>query len=159
MNVRKGIHRHSKQPQAKAIYKLDRALSDLVRSHYLPLGECMDGCGIQIKSVNDADAGHFRRRECMSTRFDLRNLILQARKCNRFDGGRPYETSLAIDKLWGNGTAQELERASHKTVQWPVSELDQLAGAAQHSWLAYLTLYDELIQPKLKVVQRVANST
>jgi len=67
----------------------------------------MDGCGITIRSVYEADAGHFRRRECMSTRFDLWNLIMQARKCNRFDGGRLYETSLAIDKLSGNLRAHE----------------------------------------------------
>lgn len=159
MNVRRTIRRISKNPLQKTARYLDADLSRLIRLHYFPLGECMDGCGTVIRTIEDGDAGHFRRRECMSTRFDPRNLILQSKKCNRFDGGRPYETSLVIDKLWGTGTAAELYRTSRKTVQWDIRELEALRGAAKHSWLAYLTLYDELIAPKLKAtVKRVAIS-
>lgn len=151
MNIRKGIHRHGSTPQSKAIRYLDEAVSILVRQHYEQLG-CFT-CG-RLIPWKEADCGHFRRRECMSTRFDLRNLGLQCKKCNRFDGGRSYEFGKKLDQVWGIRTADLMELRSYRTVQWEVKELEQLRGAAKHSWLAYLTLYAELIAPKL--LQRVA---
>lgn len=141
---RTGLKRKSKTEFAKAVNRLDIAFSFLIRSHYLPLHECMDNCGIIIKDIKEADCGHFRRRECMGTRFNPRNAVLQARKCNRFDGGRPYEMSLMIDKLWGKGTAQSLEKESRKMKNWEIKELEQLCSAAKIGWLPYVQLYDEL---------------
>jgi hypothetical protein len=125
---------------------LDEALSILVRQHYEQLG-CFT-CG-RLIPWRDADCGHFRRREHMSTRFDLRNLGFQCKKCNRFDGGLSYEFGKKLDEIWGPGTAEEMDRLFKHTVQWDVRELEQLRGAAKHSWLAYLTLYSELILSKL----------
>lgn len=97
-----GLRRHATTPQAKAITKLDTAVSILVREHYQKLG-CFT-CG-RMGEVKDMDCGHFRRREKKSTRFDLRNLGIQCRKCNRFDGGRSYEFAQKLDEIWGKGTA------------------------------------------------------
>ena len=80
----------------------------------------------------------------MGTRFSYQNVAKQCKKCNRFEGGRPYEFSVAIDKRYGKGTAKKLYQLSMKIRQWEISELEQLTGAAKHSWLAYTTLYDEL---------------
>ena len=57
------------------------------------------------------DAGHFRRRECMATRFDYRNVAGQCKKENRFEGGKPSKFGLATGKgtqrLFQSSTAKE----------------------------------------------------
>ena len=53
-------------------------------------------------------AGHFRRRECMATRFHYRNVTGRCKKENRFEGGQRYEFGFAIDKKFGAGTVQKL---------------------------------------------------
>jgi hypothetical protein len=70
-------------------------------------------------------------------------------KCNRFEGGRPYEFGIAIDKRWGKGTAARLYKLSQTTKQWEIKELEQLTSAARHSYLAYTQLYDELSARRL----------
>jgi hypothetical protein len=80
----------------------------------------------------------------MATRFDYRNVAGQCREENRFEGGRPYEFALAIDKKFGKGIAQKLYKLSHISRQWEIKDLEQLTSAARHSYLAYTTLYDEL---------------
>ena len=134
-----GINRNGKSELSKAIRKLDIALSGLIR------GQGIHTCTTCGRQTDDFDCGHFRRRECMATRYDYRNVAPQCKKCNRFEGGRPYEFGLAIDKQWGKGTAQKLYKKSQTIKQWTVKELDQLCGAAKHSFLAYKTVYDELM--------------
>lgn len=141
MTRTKGLRRRSKTPFAKTVARLDIALSNLTRQHYEKLGCCT--CN-WFGPYKEADCGHFRRRECMSTRFDPRNVMLQCKKCNRFNGGRPYEFGREIDHIWGKGTAEKLFKKSHGTKKWEIKELEQLIGAAKQSWLAYLTLYTEL---------------
>ena len=52
----------------------------------------------------ESDAGHFITRGALSTRWDIRNVNLQCRKCNRFEYGRQYEYSLAL----GSELSEEL---------------------------------------------------
>lgn len=136
-----GLRRTANTEQAKAIEKLDRSFSILIRSHYEPIG-CFT-CN-WAGAWKDADNGHFRRRELKSTRFDPRNCGLQCRKCNRFDGGRSYEFGIMLDKIWGKGTAEKINKKSHETKQWQVGELEQLISAAKIGWLSYLQVYEEL---------------
>ena len=82
----------------------------------------------------------------MATRFDCRDLAGQCKKENRFEGGKPYEFGLAIDDKFGKGTAAKLFTLSKTTEQWEIRELEQLTSAARHSYLAYTTLYDQLVQ-------------
>jgi len=136
-----GLRRKSITPFAKAVEKLDRAVSNLVRQHYEPLG-CFT-CN-WAGAWKEADCGHFRRRECMSTRFDLRNLGLQSKNCNRFEGGRSYEMAKKLDEIWGKGTAELMERRARTIKQWEIKHLEQLTTAARLGWLPYLQLYNEL---------------
>lgn len=132
------MNKHAKTERAKAIRKLDTALSILIRAGQSTCASCG-------RITTELDAGHFRRRECMATRFDYRNLRAQCRKCNRFEGGRPYELGLAIDEAWGKGTAQKLFQLSKTIKQWELDELEQLESAAKHSFLAYRMVYDQLV--------------
>jgi len=80
----------------------------------------------------------------MSTRFDLRNLGLQSKNCNRFEGGRSYEMAKKLDEIWGKGTAELMERRARTIKQWEIKHLEQLTTAARLGWLPYLQLYNEL---------------
>lgn len=137
------LNRSGKSEKSKAIHKLDVALSNLIRS----TDEVCATCG---KPHEVYDCGHFRRRECMATRFDYRNVAKQGQKENRFEGGKPYEFGLYIDRKWGRGTAKKLYRLSKKIWQWEISELEQLADAARHSFMAYRQVYDTLAAKKSK---------
>ena len=65
-------------------------------------GTCIS-CGKGIH-FSESDAGHFISRGKLATRWDVRNVNLQCRKCNRFEYGRQYEYSLAL----GSELAEEL---------------------------------------------------
>lgn len=136
-----GLRKAATNPQAKAISKLDKAFSELVRQHYEKLG-CFT-CGV-LHPWKEMDNGHFRRRECKNTRFDPRNVGIQCKKCNRFDGGRSYEMGKKLDELWGEGTAAEMQIKARIAKNWDVKELEQLIGAAKLGWIPYLQLYREI---------------
>ena len=107
--VRKcGLNKYGQSDKAKAIRKLDAALSKLIRARD---SACVT-CG---RGDVPLDAGHFRRRECMATRFDCRDLAGQCKKENRFEGGKPSEFGIAIDTNFGKGTAQQLFNLSQTT--------------------------------------------
>jgi hypothetical protein len=55
-----------------------------------------------------ADAGHFISREKEATLFDEKNVHLQCKQCNGPKSGRQYEHGLAIDEMYGAGTAEKL---------------------------------------------------
>lgn len=135
-----GLSHASKNPQQKLIHKLDAAVAKLVKDH--DGGICIT-CGKKVEGRN-YHCGHFRSRQFMSTRFDPRNLAGQCAYDNMFGSGLPYEFGVEIDKRFGEGTARKLYLLSKKIKQWDIKELNQLFGAAKHSYLAYCTLYTEL---------------
>lgn len=138
-----GLNKHGKSEKQKAVHKLDTALSTLIRSN----GEACATCGQQHDVY---DCGHFRRREYMSTRFDYKNVAKQGVKENRFDGGKPYEFALYIDKKWGKGTAQKLYKRSQEIWQWEVKELDCLTDCAKRGFNVYKQQYDIFAAEKAK---------
>jgi hypothetical protein len=89
-----GFNQDGQSDKAKAIRKLDAALSKLVGSR--------DGasttCG---RGDVPLDAGHYRRRECMATRFDYRNLAGHCKEENCSEGGKSYEGGIATDTNFG----------------------------------------------------------
>ena len=138
------LNRYGKSDKQKAVRKLDAALSILIR------GERGDDRCATCKRVADFDCGHFRRRECMATRFNYKNVAKQCRKCNRFEGGRLYEFALFIDERWGEGTAKELYKLSQEIWQWEVSELDCLTDCAKRGMNVYMQQYDIFAAKKEK---------
>ena len=122
----------------KAKKKLDIAFSILIRERDKDL-PCIT-CGASGRQM---DAGHFRRRECMSTRWDYKNCNSQCSKCNRFES-RGYEYGINLDKRWGKGTAKELFHLSMKMKNWTAEEINQLTDAAKRGYRIYVQLFDEL---------------
>jgi hypothetical protein len=109
-----GLRQHGQSEKAKAICELDTALSQLIRARDSSCITCGPG-DVPL------DAGHFRRRECMATRFDYRNVAGQCTEENRFKGGNLQKFSLAI----GKGTQQQPLPLSNAT-----EELGQLTSPA-----------------------------
>lgn len=133
-----GQHKHhGTGDRQKEVKKLDIALSKLVRAYE----ESCITCG---STQEQCDNGHFRRRECMSTRFHPMNVHRQGVKENRFEGGKPFEYGLALDEKYGDGAALFLFNLSKETCQWSIEELQQLTSAAKMGYHPYCQLYYEL---------------
>lgn len=81
-------------------------------------GTCIS-CGKGIH-FSESDAGHFISRGKLATRWDVRNVNLQCRKCNRFEYGRQFEYSLNI----GTELAEQLLQDSRATFK--ISEPEYL---------------------------------
>lgn len=60
------------------------------------------------EGTRQVNAGHFISRRFNSTKYDERNCSAQCVNCNKYNDGKQYEHSIAIDKKFGQGTAQEL---------------------------------------------------
>lgn len=93
--------------------KADRYFSEYIRKRdtdYRGLGQCIT-CG-QWKPYDKLDCGHFISRRFGATRYDEKNANAQCSKCNRFQNGNQYEHGKAIDKKYGEGTADELLQKS-----------------------------------------------
>ena len=106
--------------------KLDRTLSDYVRQKAADDGgtaRCIT-CG-KLDYWKDMDCGHYIKRQYKSTRWDIRNLGIQCRKCNRFAGGRMDEFALHIIQNQGLEVLEELGRLKHTTRKWTREELEQ----------------------------------
>jgi hypothetical protein len=135
-----GLHRVGNTPLQKAIAKLDVAFGAMIRARDAQIG-CIT-CG---RTDVPMDAGHFIRREKMSTRFNPANVNGQCRKENRFEGGRAYEYGLALDRKYVKGTAARLFKESQKIKQWEVKDLEFLADAARKGPAVYNQAYESLM--------------
>lgn len=65
-----------------------------------------------------ADNGHMFSRRLMSTAFHPKNNNLQCKGCNGPGNGMQYEYGIAVDKKFGEGTAQELLSISRQTKKY-----------------------------------------
>jgi hypothetical protein len=63
----------------------------------------------------------------MATRYDEKNCALQCAKCNTFNQGEQYLFSKAIDDIYGEGTADELERKARKLTKFNKVQLLEIA--------------------------------
>lgn len=116
-----------KSDSKKLIDKLDAIFSQFIRlrdSNDKGLCRCITSG--QIDEWKAMDAGHFISRNHMATRWEEKNVHAQSRKDNRFLGGRQYEHSLAIDKKYGEGTAEKLLIQSKQTKKFADFELEEL---------------------------------
>lgn len=103
---------------------------DTIFSKYIRLRDSHDGlficcsCG-QLKSYEQADAGHFINRRWMALRWDERNVHAQCRSCNRFDEGNNVGYLRFMERKYGSDTVDLL--MSLKTpYRWTDGELDLL---------------------------------
>jgi hypothetical protein len=72
-----------------------------------------DGYGTCVTCPRNArwrsmDAGHFQSCASESTRFDEKNVHLQCKGCNQWQGGKFRLHALAVDRKYGEGAAAAL---------------------------------------------------
>ena len=114
--------------RSQAVKRLDSWFSKYIRlrdadsSGYV---RCIT-CGTR-KYWKEVDAGHFQTRAKYSTRWDERNVNAQCKGCNMVNGGQQYVHGLAIDKKFGEGTADELVILSNQIVKLSTREILDLA--------------------------------
>lgn len=90
-----------------------------------------------------ADAGHFRPRKHTATFVHEKNLSSQCRSCNQIKGGREKEHGEALDKKWGEGTAEMLTILSHQPKRFDQEELEGMI-------VYYKGAVDSLLKTKRK---------
>ena len=76
----------------------------------------------------ECDAGHFISSRHLNTKYNEKNVNAQSRHDNRFQYGRQYEYSLAIDKKYGQGTAENLLAQSRVICKRDRFEIDILTA-------------------------------
>lgn len=86
---------------------------------------------------HDADAGHFQPRQHKATRWDERNVNLQCKYCNQWEGGAQY----AYSKFLGEDLSDELFRLSKTTVKLMDHEYEDI-------YYKYKELVEELEKTK-----------
>ena len=82
-------------------------------------------CG-QVKKWKEGDAGHFISRGAYSTRWNEFNVQFQDKKCNIFQSGQQYLFSVALNRLYGDGTADSLLRKSKDLRKYSMDDLREM---------------------------------
>lgn len=117
-----------KRPRQKAVDNLDEAFSKYIRIRDSQDGYCKCiTCGkVAFWTKEGMQAGHFQTRVKYSTRWDEKNVNAQCAGCNMTNGGQQYLHGLAIDKKFGEGTADELVIESYKIRKFTTIELQEM---------------------------------
>jgi hypothetical protein len=111
----------------KLIARLDKVFSQWVRrkdADHRGYVECWT-CG-KVLPWSRVDAGHFQSRAKFSTRWDEMNVKPQCKSCNGFRSGEQFKFARKLDAVYGQGTAEEIERTSNQTRKYSVEELEAL---------------------------------
>lgn len=116
-----------KTPRARSVAALDKAFSIWVRKSGADhTGRaCCYTCG-KVQQWREMDAGHFRSRVHHATRWDEQNVKPQCKFCNGPRGGEQYLFGVALDREYGEGTADRLTAKSKTTRKFTTAELDEL---------------------------------
>jgi hypothetical protein len=134
----------SDDPRKKAVKSLDLSFGKMIKERDADL-LCI-ACGKQHQTY---EAGHYRSRDCMSTRFDPRNVNKEGFGCNRGHATKYGVKDMDLyrenlDKKWGKGTADELYAKSKELRQWDLNELNLLKDAAKRGIKVYEQIYKEI---------------
>ena len=108
------------------IKKLDKLFSIYIRTRYAMDGMVRCVTCNTIKRWQDVDAGHFRSRRFMSTRWHPTNVQAQCKKCNAWSGGESYLMGKYIDETHGIGTADELIKLSREITKFTDQDLKDM---------------------------------
>ena len=79
-------------------------------------------CPVQ-KHWKQIQCGHFVKRSVSLLRYDEENTNAQCVSCNMFKNGEQYAYSLALDKKYGDGTAERLWEQRFTTHSFTREEL------------------------------------
>jgi len=107
--------------------KLWKVFSEFIRkrdSDNEGIGKCFT-CNTR-RHWREADAGHGIGRQHKSVKYDERNVHLQCKRCNGFEGGQQAIYKEEVDKRYGEGTWQKLVIKSKETCKRGKFEIDEM---------------------------------
>jgi len=106
---------------------LERFHSEYIRRRDATINKEYGRCCTCNKIIHwkDGDAGHYEKRQHTNIKYHERNAHLQCQQCNRFKGGMQAEYALFLERKYGLGILQELDRL--KWIPRKLSPLD-IAG-------------------------------
>lgn len=122
------------------IKRLDKVFAEYIRIRDSN-GEMFTCCSCgQIKSVEQADAGHFINRRWMSLRWHEQNVHAQCRSCNRFDEGNLSGYMRFMDKKYGSKRVDEMMAMKHESAKWTDEEVNIMIDAYRKKIKAFKTI-------------------
>ena len=93
-------------------------------------------------------AGHYKRQGSFkAVKYDGLNVAAQCENCNVEAEGNETAFALALERKYGFGILQEIERRSRLYFGYTIPVLEKLTQAAKIGWEEYKKVYDEL-RPK-----------
>jgi hypothetical protein len=121
--------RPSKQTDhSKQMNKVDVLFSEMIRLRDSDENGIVECITCEDKHHwTDIDCGHFVRRWNGATRFHLENSHGQCRLCNAAPDGKEEAHALAIDEMYGAGTADKLRRLGNDELKLMPHELEGMA--------------------------------
>lgn len=124
----------------KLVHKLDDAFSEYIRLRDADengIVTCIT-CGDK-HHWRDVDCGHYILRGNAATRWELKNSHGQCGLCNGSQDGKAEAHAEAIDRLYGAGTAEQLQKQgkqerhfSEHELQGMIDELRKEIKAVKH---------------------------
>lgn len=114
-----------------SISKLDKKLWTIF-SRYIRLRDRFEGDYVKCVTCSHIghwktfDAGHFMSRRFKSVKFNEKNVNAQCKGCNGPKHGMQYEHGKAIDRKYGEGTAEWLSSEARKVKRYTPFELEEL---------------------------------
>ena len=134
--VRSAAMTKSKKPSVAKLKKdADKYYSKATRYRFAEkrgdtwYAECIT-CGVE-KPIKQLQCGHFMSRRHNILRYRDENTAAQCYGCNVMSQGRQYEFGLAIDDLYGAGTAKALHEESKQLHTLTVDELQEIIRDAK----------------------------
>lgn len=134
-----------KPRQNKTLYKKLKLKLDQVFSLYIRVrdadSEGLVGCITcpLKKRIKEMQCGHFQVRKHMATRFHVKNCNGQCGGCNMADGEQKKHGE-AIDKKWGKGTAEEMERLARTELKLNAQDLSEMIELFQKETVELINL-------------------
>ena len=101
---------------------LDKIFSVFIRKR--DGGKCFT-CGAQ-KRWEETDAGHYIKRQHLTTRWDEKNTNCQCRCCNRFRDGNKELYAISLEKKYGYGILQELDKLKNSNKLFKLVDLEKM---------------------------------
>lgn len=126
-----------KQTVASLKKKADKVFSEYIRqrdSDRYGNATCIT-CGVK-KPWKEIQNGHFVKRSVNSLRYDDENCNAQCMPCNVYKYGEQYLYAKALDKKYGEGTADKLQARRFETHKLTIEELNGIIEEAKAN-LAY----------------------
>ncbi len=111
----------SKNPYTKLRKKAWDTFSHWIR-FVRDKGKCYT-CGV-VKDPKEMDAGHYEHINCLD--FDERNVHCQCSACNRYKKGNRNLYAIHLEKDYGYGILQELDKLKWKNRYFKVGELNTI---------------------------------